>query len=243
MDGLAAAASGLSAAQGALGIWANDLANAQTAGFVAEHPLITEGPVRAMPPTGLPGNVGSGAALAAAGRWLSGGITQTGNPSDLALTGRGFFAVALPGGAVGLTRSGAFHWSSDGHLVTAGGLRVLDTTGKPVALPTGSNVNLAAIRADGQVAINGKATGIVLGVATPVSLNAAQGGPEGTLVPIGRTTLGPVPPQGLQVGALNMSGVSLTAAIVGVLRAERTYIATTKALAAESTGLKTIAGL
>ncbi len=239
MEGLAATASGLSTAQRALGVWANDLANAQTAGFVVEHPLVAEGPVRAMPPAGLPGSVGSGATLAAVGRWESGGIVETGNPSDVALTGAGFFAVALPGGGTGLTRSGAFHWSPGGHLVTVGGLRVLNSTGKPVVLPAGASH--AEVRPSGQVFAGGKPTGIVLGVASPASLNAVRGGPDGTLVPVGPVHLGPV--AGLRVGALNASGVSLTAAVVGVLRAERAYAGSTKALAAESTGLKVIAGL
>lgn len=56
-----------------------------------------------------------------------GPLTQTSHPLDIALTGPGYFAIALPNGRTGYTRAGAFQRDPDtGNMVTPDGYS-LDT--------------------------------------------------------------------------------------------------------------------
>ena len=54
-----------------------------------------------------------------------GDFNQTGNPLDLAIQGQGFFQVQRPDGTTAYTRSGNFHMSSQGTVVTTEGDTVL----------------------------------------------------------------------------------------------------------------------
>jgi flagellar basal body rod protein FlgG len=63
----------------------------------------------------------------------SGELKYTGNGSDVALEGKGFFEVKLPNGMTGLTRDGEFQVNSKGLLVTKESFPVLGVTG-PIQL-------------------------------------------------------------------------------------------------------------
>jgi flagellar basal-body rod protein FlgG len=65
--------------------------------------------------------------------FASGEFKSTGNPSDVAIEGKGFFEVQLPNGQTGLTRDGEFQVSSKGLLVTKESFPVLGTSG-PIQL-------------------------------------------------------------------------------------------------------------
>jgi len=243
MQGLAAAASGLSSAQTVLGVYANDMANAQTAGFLAEHPIVTEGPVRPLSPRALPGETGGGAVLSAVTRIDNGSsIQQTGNPLDLAIAGSGFFAVQTPGGQVALTRNGAFNRDAQGQLTTASGLPVLNSKGNPIIVPAQGQVT---IDGSGAISVGGKATGETVGYvpAPAVNLGGVTGGPSGTLIPALPVLIRIPPPSGIVSGALDASQVSMVNMVVGLMRAQRTYAGTAKALEAISSSTNTVANL
>ncbi|MBI3885999.1 MAG: flagellar hook-basal body protein [Opitutae bacterium] len=53
---------------------------------------------------------------------------------DLAIQSEGFFAIQLPNGDTGYTRSGEFHLRPDRTLVNGGGLEVLGDSGNPIQL-------------------------------------------------------------------------------------------------------------
>jgi len=55
---------------------------------------------------------------------LQGNLTQTGNPYDLAVQGKGFFRITLPNGDDAYTRNGAFSVSPTGQIVTQDGYAV-----------------------------------------------------------------------------------------------------------------------
>lgn len=96
--------------------------------------------------------------------FTQGDPTYTGKPTDLAVSGEGFFTVRDPGsGAVFATRDGTFHFDPEGYLVTGQNLRVqgftdaalsqrgdlkMDLTGAPAGTPP--EAQIASYRFDGQ---------------------------------------------------------------------------------------------
>jgi flagellar basal body rod protein FlgG len=60
-------------------------------------------------------------------------MTPTGNPLDLALYGRGFFAIQGKSGTL-YTRNGSFRVSGSGQLTTQDGQAVLNRLGNPIRL-------------------------------------------------------------------------------------------------------------
>lgn len=77
-----------------------------------------------------------------------GTINTTGNPLDLALNGQGFFAIQTLQGTQ-YTRDGGFTRSSVGQLQTQQGEPVLDASGQPITIPSGT-INIAP---DGSVSV------------------------------------------------------------------------------------------
>lgn len=118
-----AAASGMQARLDALDMLANNLANTGSSGFKADRefyrtflsprlagetdPIVGETPVTERHWTDF----------------SQGSITPTGNPTDLALSGNGFFAVNGTNGVL-YTRNGSFHLDSKGLLTTSEGYAV-----------------------------------------------------------------------------------------------------------------------
>jgi len=140
------AVSRLVAAQRAMDITAQNVANADTPGFKAERVLFTDWLSR------------QGGAASAAGEapvayvqdratWrdqAEGSLTHTGNPFDLALAGDGYFTVATPNGTR-LTRNGRFGLTPDGTLADMRGNAVLDASGQPIRLsPADTEVTIAS---------------------------------------------------------------------------------------------------
>jgi flagellar basal-body rod protein FlgF len=127
------AASGLRSSMESLDLLANNLANAQTTGFKTDrefYNLYTASEAEepgAYDPTRMP---------TIDRNWTDyaqGALRQTANPTDLAISGGGFFTVAGPNGAM-YTRNGAFQFTPDGQLVTGEGYPLQGSDGKPVQL-------------------------------------------------------------------------------------------------------------
>lgn len=71
-------------------------------------------------PTGI--QIGLGTRVVSTQRlFLQGNLEQTGNRTDLAIEGEGFFQVRMPNGEISFTRDGAFKISGDGYLVNSQG--------------------------------------------------------------------------------------------------------------------------
>ena len=83
--------------------------------------------------------------------YAPGALIRTGNSTDLAIGGDGFFVISTPWGE-SFTRDGRFALNKDGQLVTvSGGHLVLGKRG-PIIVPAGSEVevtNLGEIKVDG----------------------------------------------------------------------------------------------
>ncbi len=150
MDPITAlAASGMRARMESLDLLANNLANASTSGYKADREFyslyVAPDAAGEEDPATMP---------LIDRRWtdLSEGAAQpTGNPLDLALSGRGFFAVDAPGGAL-YTRNGAFHLDAAGRMVTAEGYPVRSAAGGSITLQPSGPIEIAP---DGTVQQNG----------------------------------------------------------------------------------------
>jgi flagellar basal-body rod protein FlgG len=78
-------------------------------------------------------------------------MKATGRDLDVAIQGKGFFAVQGPSG-IYYTRNGSFHLNSEGGLVTSGNLPVLGESG-PIQIPAGR----ISISAGGEIEVEGNA--------------------------------------------------------------------------------------
>ena len=150
----AVAASGMRARMESLDLLANNVANASTGGYKADREFYSlyvgpESAAESDPPSTMP---------VIERHWTdhSQGVLQnTGNALDMALSGKGFFAVDGPKGPL-YTRNGNFHLAADGRLVTAEGYPVRGATGTPLALQGSATIDVAS---DGTVQQNGAVVG------------------------------------------------------------------------------------
>jgi len=117
---------------------ANNLANVSTVGFRAELQAFRAVPVQ-----------GSGAstrvfALESTPGFdaTPGSVTATGRNLDVAMKGNAWLAVQGLDGTEAYTKAGSLDISTDGTLVTSGGLTVLGDGG-PIQVPANSEINIA----------------------------------------------------------------------------------------------------
>ncbi len=129
---LFSAASGMNAQQMNVDNIANNLANANTAGFKSRRAqfqdLLYQNMVQpgasasqqSVVPTGLQLGLGTRAASNEI-IFTQGDFSQTGNPLDLVIQGNGFFQVQTPSGTFAYTRAGQFQLNAKGDVVDANG--------------------------------------------------------------------------------------------------------------------------
>ncbi|NKC23115.1 flagellar basal-body rod protein FlgG [Ochrobactrum oryzae] len=137
MKALTIAATGMNAQQLNLEVIANNIANINTTGFKRARAEFSDLLYQSERTAGVPNQanqaivpegalVGLGVQTAAVRNLhIQGSFTQTGNPFDLALTGKGWFQIQSPTGETLYTRAGAFNTNADGQLVTLDGNLVL----------------------------------------------------------------------------------------------------------------------
>jgi flagellar basal-body rod protein FlgG len=220
-----ASASGMSAQQTNLEVIADNLANADVAGFKQMAARFTD--VRAG------GTLGLG--TAATGRhavFTQGKLMHGGGPFDVAIDGAGFFRVERDG-ARAFTRNGEFARAADGSLQTADGWRLRD-----VRIP--ADAIAVDVAPDGRVTMRtADRTGVAVGrirlasFAAPESLRSLGGtvfaetrasGPEQRLDP-GSTVR-------VAFGMLEKSNVSVIESMMQILTAQRAYEANAKGVQA-----------
>lgn len=234
LRGLYIAASGMLAQQVRHEIVANNLANADTAGYKADTALFRTALDTAVwrhrdpqkgAPTPLVGALSFGAEVDDVVTDLRPGpIAFTGRPLDVAIDGEGFFVVNTPRGEH-YTRDGAFHQAADGTLVTADGMPVMGTRGaiRSASAPL-------SIAPNGDVLANGQ----VIDRLRVVQLRNAS--KEGANRFVGNAQ--PLPQFNLQVGALERSNVSVVQAMVDMIVAMRAYEASHRAVLAHDETLQ-----
>ncbi len=133
MQALGIAASGMHAQQTNVDVISNNIANMNTIGYKRqradfqdmlyqniERPGSTSSASGAINPLGI--QIGVGVKTQAVERITEqGATTQTQNPYDLAINGRGYLQVTLPSGQIAYTRAGNLAVNADGVMVTAEG--------------------------------------------------------------------------------------------------------------------------
>ncbi len=118
---------GLEASSTALNTIANNLSNMNTTAFKSQNVTFSDLFYQQVGSTGSgdPLQVGAGTQVASTETDFSqGSIDETGNATDVALNGNGFFVVQN-GGTTEYTRDGNFTLSADGSLTTQGGQQVM----------------------------------------------------------------------------------------------------------------------
>jgi len=151
MDPITAiAASGLRARMESLDLLANNIANASTGGYKADREFYS---------LYIAPEADSGTTMPLIERpWVDhaqGMLHATGNPLDVALSGKGFFAVNGPSGPL-YTRNGNFRVAADGKLTSAEGYQVRDSQGAPLTV---QGTRPLEIGRDGTITQDGVVTG------------------------------------------------------------------------------------
>jgi flagellar basal-body rod protein FlgG len=141
------AVTGMLANQHQLDVVSNNMANANSTGFKRAVAHTTDvgyqaGLTAPVGPGGLDvrlTGIGEGTQLQdVTHEFMPGTLQPTGNATDAALQGDGFFQVKMPDGSTSYTRDGSFGLDATGQLSTGGGLPVLSDTGAPMVVPANS---------------------------------------------------------------------------------------------------------
>jgi flagellar basal body rod protein FlgG len=146
---------------------ANNLANIETVGFkrniASFQQRLTEAQQRCAPGLSEPMLEHIGGGLFCSPTMLDssqGELERTGNNLDVAILGKGFFAVQDKDQATRLTRDGRFMLDEQGNLIlsNASASRVLDAEGQPINLP-GHVASAVEISPDGTISAHGQSIG------------------------------------------------------------------------------------
>ena len=153
---LYSAASGMNAQQLNVDNIANNLANANTAGYKTRHAqfqdLLYQNVVQPGASAGQQTTVHTGLQLGLGTRassneiiFTQGNFTQTDNPLDMVIQGNGFFQVLRPTGDLAYTRDGSFQLDKNGSIVDSSG----DQLQPSITVP--ANAQSVTIAPDGTV--------------------------------------------------------------------------------------------
>ncbi|SDF34334.1 flagellar hook-basal body complex protein [Limimaricola pyoseonensis] len=213
------------AMQTALDVSANNIANANTAGFKSEKVVFDSYLHR----EGSPSERRDTDFLIDRGSFLDesqGALSRTGNPLDLALQGDGWFAYETPEGRTALGRDGRFAIDPEGNLVTLNGARVLDPGGAPIVLPPDLGAGALTVSQDGT--ISSEANGVMgrVGLFAPGDLQSYERLGAGMLVPP-EAAPGGLPPAARETrlvqGAIETSNVQPVVEMTRMMSIQQAY--------------------
>jgi flagellar basal-body rod protein FlgF len=222
MNGLYLAASGATSELGGLSTAADNLANLNTPGFRRFQNVIQSVSGGQNSPYQYAANAPAVLDL------TQGPMQSTGNPTDIAISGPGFFEVQTPNGNA-YTRNGSLQIGTDGTL-TAAGYPILNVSGAPINVGQGGNLMIGG---DGVISVNGQQVGQI-GTFDPSGVPMAAAG--GSLY---RTVGGEILPAAtnsqVHQGYLEGSAGSEMGTMVSMLSMMRNYDASMKAVHAIDT--------
>jgi len=240
------AKTGLDAQQTRMQVISNNLANTNTTGFKRDRAVfqdllyqtVRQPGAQSSQDTQLPSGLstGTGVRVVSTEKLFSqGNLSQTEDPLDLAIQGRGFFEVLTPDGGLAYTRDGSFQMDSTGQMVTATGY-VLQSG---ITIP--DNATGITIGQDGTVTatLPGAAAPTQLGVigltdfVNPAGLQAKGGNLFHETASSGAPTAGTAGIGGLGnliQGAVETSNVNVVEELVSMIETQRAYEISSKAI-------------
>lgn len=116
----------------------NNIANVNTTAYKGSSTNFADSfsnTLRAASATDSAAQIGTGVQLGGINtNFKQGSLTNTGNTTDLAISGNGYFLVQDASGANFATRDGSFHFDTGGNLVNAQNMAVLDSTGAAIKI-------------------------------------------------------------------------------------------------------------
>jgi flagellar basal-body rod protein FlgG len=246
---LYSAASGMTAQQLNVDNIANNLANANTAGYKTRRAqfqdLLYQNMVQPGSAASANSTVPTGLQLGLGTRsssneiiFTQGNFAQTSNPLDLVIQGNGFFQILQPSGQLAYTRDGSFQLDKDGNLVTSNG----NLLQPQITIP--ANAQSVTIASDGTVSYlqpnqtaATKAGQIQLaGFQNPAGLNSLGQNLYAPTDASGTATVGPPAGQdgfgSLLQGYTEQSNVSIVQEFINLIVAQRAYEANSKVVKA-----------
>ena len=250
---LYSSATGMKAQETLIDVTANNLANVNTNGFKRSQvdfaDLLystlsqagTEVAAGQAKPIGL--QIGSGVRPVGTTKlFTSGTFEQTGNATDVAIEGEGFFKVILPDGSERYTRDGSFRMDGQGILVTSDGYALADQ----ITIPQGGT-NIA-IGSDGTVSLMLNGQPQIAGqmqiarFTNPAGLSSEGGNLFAATVSSGDEQLGPPGIDGagtLRGQFLEKSNVEVVTELISLITAQRAYEINSRAIRAGDEMLST----
>ena len=225
-SGYYAACTALVARTQALDTIANNLANASTVGFRAEHNVFSSVLAAAEGTSGSGLNQAINRFGILSGTTVDqsqGALQKTGNELDMAIEGPGYFVVQTADGPM-YTRNGGFQVSSKGQMVTASGDAVMGDRGAITMLP-----GPVSISADGTISSNGAVAGKLSVVDFPAGTELTSMGNTYYSAPANTAT--PSTDSNVRQGMLESSNVNPIAGMVELVTAQRTAEMMQRALA------------
>lgn len=240
------AKTGLDAQQTRMSVIANNLANVNTTGYKYSRPVfndllyqtIRQPGAQSSQNTEIPSGLmlGTGVRTMSTQKFYSqGNIIQTENPTDIGITGKGFFEILMPDGSTAYTRDGTFQLDSNGQMVTSNGF-VLQPA---ISVPT--NTQSLTIGEDGTI------SALVAGSTSPTQIGSIQLADfinSAGLQPIGDNLLKETAASGSATtgtpglaglgrtiqGALESSNVNVVEELVNMIETQRAYEMNSKAI-------------
>src|SRR5689334_6771093 len=117
--------SGLTAQGEALSVFSDNIANATTTGFKTSRPEFQDVIAKSLKGYAGGNQIGRGVKLGAVNSIFSqGSILQTESPTDISITGDGFFTLNGIDGQ-SFSRNGTFHFDKEGKLINADNYKVM----------------------------------------------------------------------------------------------------------------------
>jgi flagellar hook protein FlgE len=280
LTSLTSAVSGLDSFQEEMDVIGNNIANVNTTGFKTANTDFADAFSNVLVAPGAATGTTSGSASVQVGtgvtitginnNWNQGSLSTTGVPSNLAISGNGFFVVQDPvTTAQYATRAGDFSVDANGYLVTDTGDRVqgfsdaglstlgpikIDTTGMPATSSPTATVQSFSINGQGQVTVNlSDGTSFVRG---QVLLQNFQDPNElineGNNLYSNLTAAGPLAALtapgssglgNISSGALESSNVDLSAQMANLITAQRAFEANSKIVTTSDELLQTLVNM
>jgi len=229
--GIWMAASGASSQITALDATANNLANANTAGYKVDQTIFREHLIQAMYVGRAAGDMRYNGVETVAPDMRSGPLQVTHKPLDVAIENEdAFFAVQTPRGER-YTRAGAFQIGPEGTLVTARGYPVLDASGNPISVQPDAKV--LSFGDDGTLSVDDSDVG-QLKLVKFRDIKGLEKDGDTTFRVTPRSGRAEVAQATVIPGALEMPNVSIVKGMTDLVSATRAFEALEKAVEAFS---------